>query len=157
MNRLHNLMVRIARLERLAKENENIEAEDVFFDNPLKKSVKEFAESGALSNDPETAKKSIQNSDNPDRGVSRAKKESILAPPPPDEIKEQAGGRNFSTLNQLVIDTEEDVEGVPKGFDEAPKVDPDEPLAQVKKDNKQLKKEVVKKVMRRKGYVITRT
>ena len=43
MNRLHNLMVRIARLERLAKENENIEAEDVFFDNPLKKSVKEFA------------------------------------------------------------------------------------------------------------------
>jgi hypothetical protein len=156
MERIRQLMIRVARLERLSKEKKDIEAEDVFFDNPLNKSVKEFAESGALSNDPETAKSSVKNSDNPDRGVAKAKKESILAPPPPDEIKQQAGGEEFSTLNQLVIDTEEKVRGVPKGFDEAPKVDPEEPLAQVKKDTKQLKKEVVKKVMRRKGYVLTR-
>lgn len=156
MDRLQVLMMRVARLERLSNKKENVEAKDVFFDNPLNKSVKEFAESGALSNDMETAKKSVKNSDNPDRGVTEAKKESVLAPPPPNEIKEQAGGKEFSTLNQLVIDTEEKVKGVPKGFDEAPKVDPKEPLAQVKKDTKQLKKEVVKKVMRRKGYVITR-
>ena len=50
MERLYNLMHRVARLERIAKEN--IKPEDVFFDNPLAKSVKEFAESEALSNDP---------------------------------------------------------------------------------------------------------
>lgn len=155
MERLHQLMMRVARLERLSKQ-EGIEAKDVFFDNPLSKSVKEFAESGALSNDTETAKKSVALSDNPDRSKAKAKNEAVLAPPPPDEIKEQAGGKEFSTLNQLVIETEEKVKGVPKGFDDAPKVDPDEPLAQSKKDTKQLKKEVVQKVMRRKGYVISR-
>ena len=154
MERLYNLMHRVARLERIAKEN--IKPEDVFFDNPLAKSVKEFAESEALSNDPETAKKSIEQSENPDRTRTEAKKESILAPPPPTEIKEKPGGKEFSTLNQLVIETEEKVKGVPKGFDDAPKVDPEEALAESKKTDKQLKKEVVKKVMRRKGYVISK-
>ena len=154
MKRLYHLMQRVARLERISKEN--IKPEDVFFDNPLTKSVKEFAESKALSNDTETAKKSIENSENPDRTRNEAKKESILAPPPPTEIKEKPGGKEFSTLNQLVIETEEKVKGVPKGFDDAPKVDPEEALAESKKSDKQLKKEVVKKVMRRKGYVISK-
>tara|TARA_B100001173_G_C15793638_1_gene464572 strand:+ start:72 stop:542 length:471 start_codon:yes stop_codon:yes gene_type:complete len=154
MERIYNLMSRVARLERLSKEN--IKPEDVFFDNPLAKSVKEFAESKALSNDTETAKKSIEQSENPDRSTTEAKKESILAPPPPSEIKEKPGGDEFSTLNQLVIETEEKVKGVPKGFDDAPKVDPEEALAESKKSDKQIKKEVVKKVMRRKGYVINK-
>lgn len=154
MERLYKLMQRVARLERMSKEN--IKPEDVFFDNPLTKSVKEFAESSALSNDPETAKKSIEQSENPDRTRSEAKKESILAPPPPSEIKEKPGGKEFSTLNQLVIETEEKVKGVPKGFKDAPKVDPEEALAESKKSDKQIKKEVVQKVMRRKGYVISK-
>jgi len=154
MERLYKLMHRVARLERMSKEN--IKPEDVFFDNPLAKSVKEFAESSALSNDPETSKKSIEQSENPDRTRSKAEEESILAPPPPSEIKEKPGGEEFSTLNQLVIETEEKVKGVPKGFDDAPKVDPEEALAESKKSDKQIKKEVLQKVMRRKGYVINK-
>jgi len=148
-SRIRHLMYRVAKLEQEEKQSK---AEDYFFDNPLAKSVREFAESEALSNDPETAKKSIENSDNPDRSKSKAKKESILAPPPPDEIKEKPGGKEFSTLNQLVVDTEEKVKGVPKGFEEAPKVDPDEIKKESEKTLKEKKKEVVRKVMRRKGY-----
>ena len=70
----------------------------------------------------------------------------------PEEIKEKPGGKEFSTLNQLVIDTEEKVKGVPKGFEEAPKVDPDEIKKESEKTLKEKKKEVVRKVMRRKGY-----
>jgi hypothetical protein len=154
MDRLYDLMVRVARLERTSKVK-STKAEDVFFDNPLHKSVKQLAESKALSNDPDTAKHSIGMSDNPDRTKEEAKKEALVAPPPPSEIKEKPGGKEFSTLNQLVIDTEEKVKGVPKGFGEAPKVDPEEPLPEASKDMKQIKKEVVKKEMRRKGYVIT--
>jgi hypothetical protein len=148
-SRIERLMYRVAKLE---QEEKCSKAEDYFFDNPLAKSVREFAESEALSNDPETAKKSIENSDNPDRSLTKAKKESILAPPPPAEIKEKPGGKEFSTLNQLVIDTEEKVKGVPKGFEEAPKVDPDEIKKESEKTLKEKKKEVVRKVMRRKGY-----
>lgn len=151
-SRIERLMERVAKLENEEKQSK---AEDYFFDNPLAKSVREFAESNALSNDPDTSKKSIENSENPDRSRNKAKKESILAPPPPTEIKEKPGGKEFSTLNQLVVDTEEKVKGVPKGFDEAPKVDPEEVIPEAKKSNKQLKKEVVQKVMRRKGYVIS--
>lgn len=154
MDRLYHLMVRVARLERVSKEK-NTKAKDVFFDNPLHKSVKELAESKALSNDPDTAKHSIEMSDNPDRTRAEAKKESLEAPPPPSEIKDKPGGEEFSTLNQLVIDTEEKVKGLPKGFEDAPKVDPKEPLPMTSKSRSQIKKEVVKKVMRRKGYVIT--
>lgn len=148
-SRIERLMYRVAKLEQEEKQSK---AEDYFFDNPLAKSVREFAESKALSNDPDTAKKSIENSDNPDRSKSKAKKESILAPPPPDEIKEKPGGKEFSTLNQLVVDTEEKVKGVPKGFEEAPKVDPDEMKKESEKTLTEKKKEVVRKVMRRKGY-----
>ncbi len=151
-SRIRHLMERVAKLE---NEDKQSKAEDYFFDNPLTKSVREFAESNALSNDPETSEKSIENSENPDRSQSEAKKESILAPPPPTEIKEKPGGEEFSTLNQLVVDTEEKVKGVPKGFEEAPKIDPEEVVPEAKKSKKQLKKEVVQKVMRRKGYVIS--
>jgi len=152
MKILHDLMRRVARLERISKED-CIEAHDVFFDNPLKKSVKEFAESGAISNSPEIAGASIKESDSPDRSLSKAKSEAIIAPPTPQEIEKNPGGTEFSTLNQLVINTEEKVRGVPKGFEEAPKVDPDEPLPSSEKGLRQIKKETLKKVMRRKGYV----
>ena len=148
-SRIRHLMYRVAKLEQEEKQSK---AEDYFFDNPLAKSVREFADSEALSNDPETAAKSIENSDNPDRSRTKAKKESILAPPPPKEIKEKPGGKEFSTLNQLVVNTEEKVKGVPKGFDEAPKINPDEIKKNSEKTTKEKKKEVVRKVMRRKGY-----
>ena len=151
MKRLRELSIRIARLERLAEENTS--PHDVFIDNPLHRSVKELAESGALSNDPSVSAKSIDLSDNPDRSETRAKKESILAPPLPTEIKENAGGKDFSTLNQFVIETEEKVKGVPEGFEDAPKVDPKVPLPLSEKTNKEIKKEVIRNVMRRVGYV----
>jgi len=152
-DKIRRLQTRIARLERLAQESAP-SAEGHFFDNPLAKSVREFAESGALSNELETAENSVENADETQM-VSRpsdAKKDAILAPPPPSEIKEKPGGKEFSTLNQLVVETEEKVKGVPKSFDKAPKAE----IIKVdsEKSPKEVKQEAVKKVMRRLGYVI---
>lgn len=148
---LRRLQIRVARLERLAQQAPS--AEKAFFDNPLTKSVREFAESKAISNDTETAKRSVQNADGTQVTDSpkEAQKDALLAPPPPSEIKEKPGGKEFSTLNQFVVDTEEKVKGVPKGFDEAPKAP--EVKTDSEKSDKEIKQEAVKKVMRRLGYV----
>jgi hypothetical protein len=152
MRKLKELSLRIARLERWASEKSNIKPEDVFFDNPLKKSVKDFAESKAVSNDPSVAAKS-KTCETPKKEV----KKSLVAPPTPSEIKEDAGGDSFSTLTQLVVNTEEKVKGVPKNFNEAPKVNPREALPESQKTKRELKQEAIKKVMNRKlaGYDIT--
>lgn len=148
--KLKELHIRIARLERLA---EAPSAEGEFFDNPLTKSVREFAESDALSNDPEIAKNSVAQADEAKvvEKPSEAKKDALLAPPPPSEIKEKPGGKEFSTLNQFVVQTEEKVKGVPKSFEEAPKSEEVKPESE--KSNKERKQEAVKKVMRRLAYV----
>lgn len=142
--RLLYLHRRVAALENAVAPS----GEEHFFDNPQKKSVREFGESEAISNKPETAAKAVKESDNPDRSVAKAKKESLVAPPPPDEVVENPGGKEFSTLNQLLVETEEPVKGVPQGYEDAPK---SEPVLQPSEKN--LKQEAVKKMMRRLGYV----
>jgi hypothetical protein len=104
--RLNNLMKRVARLERLSSE------EGRFFDNPLKKSVREFAESEAISNDIEVSENASEAIET-EKPKSLLKSEAIVAPPTPTEIKKKPGGKEFSTLNQLVLETEERVR-VPK-------------------------------------------
>lgn len=91
-------------------------AEGEFFDNPKKKVVREFAESNAPTNDPEVAK------DAPERepgDVAKARK----APPTPTEIARKPGGEQFSTLNQYVVDTEEEdaPRSLPDSHDEVKK------------------------------------
>lgn len=113
--RLNRLMLRISRLERLSAESE----ESRFFDNPLKRNVREFAESKSISNDvsvAESAYEDIETEESEKEMVSK----SIVAPPTPNEIKRKPGGANFSTLNQLVIDTEEDVRVKPVTKAEVP-------------------------------------
>jgi hypothetical protein len=125
-------------------------AENKFFDNPTKKSVREFAESGALSNDPKITESALEQTDETAKCISDSKKDTLLAPPPPEEIRKKPGGKQLSTLNQFVVDTEEDIKKVPKGFKQAPKSE--EIIPESEKTKADIKREVVKKVMRRMGY-----
>lgn len=125
-------------------------AENRFFDNPTKKSVREFAESGAISNDVDITETALEEQDESAKCIRDSKKDALLAPPPPDEIRKKPGGKQLSTLNQFVVDTEEDIKRVPKGFKQAPKSE--EIIPESEKTTKDIKREVVKKVMRRMGY-----
>lgn len=78
-------------------------AESYFFDNPEHREVKQFYDSGALSN------------------IIPA--ERAKGPPPTKtDIKRMPGGHEFSTLTRYVVDTDEPgVTGVPRGREELPK------------------------------------
>jgi len=98
--KIHDLFLRVARLEANSEESK-------FFDNPLKKNVREFAESQAISNDVQVAQNATQ--DIGPKSPLLMRSEAIVAPPTPSEIKNKPGGSEFSTLNQLVVETEEKV------------------------------------------------
>jgi len=100
-------------------------SEHHFFDNPEKREVLEFADSGALSNLPSVAIKSVKDSDGPDRTVAEARAEAKSAPPDPEKIEKKPGGKQFSTLNRYVVETEQPRAGrVPQGRSELPKAKP---------------------------------
>ena len=97
-------------------------AEKQFFDNPEKREVRQFAQVGALSNVPATAAKSVKEFEDADRTVTEAKQEARKAPPDPTKIEKKPGGKQFSTLNRFIVETEQPkVRGVPEGRDELPK------------------------------------
>jgi hypothetical protein len=98
-------------------------AEHWFFDNPEKRETREFAETGALSNLPPTAAKAVKEFAAPDRSVSEAKQEAKVAPPPPLKIEKKPGGKQFSTLNRYLVQTEQPKAGkkVPQGREDIPK------------------------------------
>jgi hypothetical protein len=97
-------------------------AEYWFFDNPEKRETRQFAETGALSNLPPTAAKAVKEFESPDRTVGEAKQEAKAAPPPPSKIETKPGGKEFSTLNRFVVETEQPKAGrVPQGRDDIPK------------------------------------
>jgi DNA-binding ferritin-like protein len=79
-------------------------AEGYFFDNPEKKEVLEFAETGAISNSPEVAAAAAAELD---ISVAQAVTEAEESPPTPTEIASEPGGKSVSTLNRLVIDSED--------------------------------------------------
>jgi len=80
----------------------------LFHDNPEKREVREFAESGALSNEPPVAEKAVEEVDNPTETPAQAEEQAEEAPPTPDEIQAEPGGAEFSTLNRFVVDTAEE-------------------------------------------------
>lgn len=92
--------------------------EDEFFDNPQKREVKEFADSRAVTNEPDVAVKSAPELD---VSLTQEMKDVRKAPPTPDEVKKQPGGEEFATLNRFVVETQEPVPGVPQGREEVPK------------------------------------
>ena len=79
-------------------------AEGDFYDNPEKKEVLEFAQTGAISNSPEVAAAASEE-DHLDIPKAVAVAEAEEAPPTPTEIKEEPGGKTLSTLNRLVVDS----------------------------------------------------
>jgi len=81
-------------------------AEGVFYDNPEKKEVLEFADTGAISNSPEVAA-AASREDSLDTPESEAVAEAGDAPPTPVEIKDGVGGAAVSTLNRLVVESED--------------------------------------------------
>ena len=97
-------------------------AENYFFDNPQKREIREFAETDAISNLPETAAESIREMDHTTISVPKARSEAMKAPPTPDDNLKEPGGRDFATLNRMIIDTTQPgVRGVPNGREEIPK------------------------------------
>jgi hypothetical protein len=109
---------RVARLH-LAQEG----AEGYFFDNPRKRETREFAQSGALSNDPATAMKAVRS-----LGVSPKLERRRVedSPPTPSEVLEEPGAEQFSTLNRYVIDTaQRGAPGLPTSREELPKIQRD--------------------------------
>jgi hypothetical protein len=79
-------------------------AEGHFYKNPKFREVRQFAETGAVTNIPAVAAEAAkeENLDLPKRQtVSDAK----AAPPTPEEIKKAPGGKGVSTLNRLVVDS----------------------------------------------------
>lgn len=97
-------------------------AEHFFFHNPELREVRQFNRSEAVSNIPGVATKAVKDSDSPDRTVSEARSEAKKAPPIPTKIDTQPGGKQFSTLNRYVVETEQPgVRGVPRGHHEVPK------------------------------------
>lgn len=74
---------------------ETATAEKYFLDNPEKREVREFQESGQMGN-------------------LTKKEQRRGAPPTVSDIKKQPGGAEFSTLNRFVIDTEQPTNMTPK-------------------------------------------
>jgi DNA-binding ferritin-like protein len=81
-------------------------AEGEFFDNPEKREVREFAESDALSNDPEVAAEASVE-DQLDLSERDEVDKAEDSPPTPTEIAEEPGGAEVSTLNRYVVTSEE--------------------------------------------------
>jgi len=137
--RISSLMKRVAELEQAES------AEGLFFDNPLARSVRNLAESKAITNKLEVVEKVVQSGDM-EKDDTLIESESVIAPPPPEEIVKKPGGKEFSTLNQFIVKTEEPIKGVPNSFDEIPK---SEPITTKETDKTKVKKNLVKKVVER--------
>jgi len=81
-------------------------AEGDFYDNPEKKEVLEFANTGAISNSPEVAEAAAAE-DQLDVSEAKAVAEAEDAPPTPEEIRDEPGGDAVSTLNRFVVETDD--------------------------------------------------
>jgi DNA-binding ferritin-like protein len=81
-------------------------AEGDFYDNAMRKEVLDFAQTGAISNFPEVAEAASEE-DQLDIPEAEAVAEAEEAPPTPTEIAEEPGGAAVSTLNRLVIQSED--------------------------------------------------
>ncbi|NBQ99351.1 MAG: hypothetical protein EBT79_02250 [Actinobacteria bacterium] len=109
--------------DRVAKVTHKVPtAEHMFFDNPERREVREFAHSKAISNVP-----AIAASAGKDEGLRRSelteeKWRSTIAPPTPTDIREKPGAAEFSTLNRYLVETEHPTDpGVPQGHADVPK------------------------------------
>lgn len=95
-------------------------AEQHFWHNPERYEVREFAETKALSNDPEIAADAGKDMGLTRREIRQDVKESEASPPLPTEIEDEPGGGQFSTLNRYLVQTDQPDSGVPAGVVKRP-------------------------------------
>lgn len=142
---MNDLRYRIASLMRRVAELEQAQsAESLFFDNPTKRSVRNLAESKAITNRVDTAEKAIQSGEMK-KDDKLIESEAIIAPPPPEEILKKPGGKELSTLNQFIVKTEEKIKGVPNCHEEIPRAKP----ITKEKTKSEVKKHLVERVVER--------
>lgn len=97
-------------------------AESYFFHNPETREVREFARSHAPSNVPAVAVESVKELESSDKTVGEVKREVKKAPMIPTKIDLLPGGKQFSTLNRFLVQTEHPkVRGVPQGREDIQK------------------------------------
>ena len=132
-------------MRRVAELEQAQSAESVFFDNPTKRSVRNLAESKAITNKVDTAEKAIQSGEMK-KDDKLIQSETVIAPPPPDEIVKKPGGKEFSTLNQFIVKTEEPIKGVPNSFEEIAK---SKIMTTKEKGKKEIKQDLIEKVVER--------
>lgn len=133
---LHDLMRRVARLE---EDSGAGSSEGFFFDNPDKRSVREFFESGALTNETDVSESALDCYDLAFKTPREEKRDLMKTPNTPNENLEKPGGKDFSTLNRFVVKTEQpSADGLPGGYEDI---------------EKSTKEQALKNAMRRLGYV----
>lgn len=81
-------------------------AEGHFYKAPKFREVREFAETGAITNIPAVAAEAAKE-ENLDLPKRQTVSDALGAPPTPEEIKKAPGGKGVSTLNRLVVDSED--------------------------------------------------
>ena len=96
-------------------------AEHLFFDNPLLRETREFAQARTDSNIQEISQRGAYNT-----------------PPSPTQIKDKPGGDYMGTMNRLIVHSDEDLKGVPDNWgdlDKHPKADHLASWSFIKEDN----------------------
>lgn len=97
-------------------------AEDYFFDNPQYREVRQFADSGAITNYPSAAAVAVRYMDNTELTVPEAVRDSHQAPFTPEENEETPGSHEFNTLSRFLINTEQtEGPGIPQCRDDIAK------------------------------------
>ena len=77
-----------------------------YFRDPNHHVVREFADSGAITNDVSVAEKAVRD-DNLTTPASQVISDARKAPPTPTEIVKEPGGKALSTLNQYLVESED--------------------------------------------------
>jgi len=96
----------------------HMDASGMFFDNPQMSSVLDFAESEAITNEPGVARNSQR-----DGLITRKEEHRVQnTPQTPNETMKDPGSKEFSTLSQFLVKTEEPThQAVPDGYQDLPK------------------------------------
>lgn len=96
-------------------------AEGAFWHNPERYEVRQMAETGAVTNDPEVAVDAGKEKDLSKREVRKDVAEARRAPPLPSDINaDHPGSDQFSTLSRYLVETEQPTPSLPSGVADRP-------------------------------------
>ena len=101
-------------LLRTAQDSGAGSAAHMFFDNPRKRVVREFAWTKAITNVPAVVPKVVEEYEVTDKSKAKLKSETNKTPDTPSEtIKTTPGSDQFSTLSKYIVFTEQPVKKMP--------------------------------------------